>query len=137
MHIVLLRYTENRARAGQFMDAHKAWIKRGFDDGIFLLVGSLEPELGGTILADGISHPNLCQRVGADPFVREGIATAEVLEVSPARADARLSFLVPDGVPCLAMPAEHPSPTILGPDGQPRCRWYAAAPEFLDYHDRE
>lgn len=29
------------------------------------------------------------------------------------------------------------STTILGPDGKPRCRWCAAAPEFLDYHDRE
>ncbi|WP_114950804.1 DNA-3-methyladenine glycosylase I [Sphingosinicella terrae] len=27
--------------------------------------------------------------------------------------------------------------TIPGPDGRPRCRWSAAAPEFLDYHDRE
>ena len=24
-----------------------------------------------------------------------------------------------------------------GPDGQPRCRWCDAAPEFLDYHDKE
>ena len=27
--------------------------------------------------------------------------------------------------------------TIEGPDGKPRCRWCGAAPEFLDYHDRE
>ncbi|MES9990666.1 MAG: DNA-3-methyladenine glycosylase I [Candidatus Thiodiazotropha sp.] len=27
--------------------------------------------------------------------------------------------------------------TITGPDGQPRCRWCEAAPEFLDYHDKE
>ncbi|MCF8482518.1 MAG: DNA-3-methyladenine glycosylase I [Rhodospirillum sp.] len=27
--------------------------------------------------------------------------------------------------------------TIEGPDGLPRCRWCAAAPEFLAYHDRE
>lgn len=27
--------------------------------------------------------------------------------------------------------------TIVGPDGEPRCRWCAAAPEFLSYHDRE
>lgn len=26
---------------------------------------------------------------------------------------------------------------VTGPDGQPRCRWCGAAPEFLDYHDRE
>lgn len=29
------------------------------------------------------------------------------------------------------------STTILGPDGRPRCRWCAAAPEFLAYHDTE
>ncbi|HET8726243.1 MAG TPA: DNA-3-methyladenine glycosylase I [Alphaproteobacteria bacterium] len=29
------------------------------------------------------------------------------------------------------------SETILGPDGKPRCRWCAAAPEFFDYHDGE
>jgi DNA-3-methyladenine glycosylase I len=27
--------------------------------------------------------------------------------------------------------------TIMGPDGRPRCRWCAAAPEFLHYHDNE
>ena len=27
--------------------------------------------------------------------------------------------------------------TIIGPDGQPRCRWSAAAPEFVAYHDQE
>ncbi|HUW28754.1 MAG TPA: DNA-3-methyladenine glycosylase I [Sulfuriferula sp.] len=29
------------------------------------------------------------------------------------------------------------STTISGPDGKPRCRWCAAAPEFFDYHDTE
>jgi DNA-3-methyladenine glycosylase I len=29
------------------------------------------------------------------------------------------------------------SNAIAGPDGKPRCRWCAAAPEFLGYHDRE
>jgi DNA-3-methyladenine glycosylase I len=29
------------------------------------------------------------------------------------------------------------SQTISGPDGEPRCRWCASAPEFLAYHDTE
>lgn len=29
------------------------------------------------------------------------------------------------------------STTVSGPDGKPRCRWSGAAPEFVDYHDRE
>ena len=26
---------------------------------------------------------------------------------------------------------------VFAPDGQPRCRWCATAPEFLHYHDTE
>ncbi len=26
---------------------------------------------------------------------------------------------------------------FTGPDGEPRCNWSGAAPEFLDYHDKE
>ncbi|MEM7318594.1 MAG: DNA-3-methyladenine glycosylase I [Pseudomonadota bacterium] len=29
------------------------------------------------------------------------------------------------------------SELVTGPDGQPRCRWCQAAPEFFDYHDTE
>src|SRR5690606_21711087 len=29
------------------------------------------------------------------------------------------------------------STTVPGPDGRPRCRWCAAAPEFFHYHDTE
>ncbi len=29
------------------------------------------------------------------------------------------------------------STTIVGPDGQSRCRWCGAAPEFIGYHDTE
>lgn len=29
------------------------------------------------------------------------------------------------------------TPLIDGPDGHPRCRWCASAPEFLGYHDTE
>ena len=27
--------------------------------------------------------------------------------------------------------------TVAGPDGKPRCRWCASAPEFFEYHDKE
>ncbi len=27
--------------------------------------------------------------------------------------------------------------TIAGPDGRSRCRWCAATPEFMPYHDNE
>ena len=34
MFVVLLEFSRNKSRAGQLMDAHKAWIERGLDDSL-------------------------------------------------------------------------------------------------------
>jgi len=94
MFIVLLRFSGNKERASQFIEGHKQWVKCGLDDGVFLLVGSLEPDLGGGILAHNMSRSDLEKRVNTDPFVAEKIVSAEILEISPSRADQRLSFLL-------------------------------------------
>jgi uncharacterized protein YciI len=91
MFIVLLKFADNKGQAAQFMEGHKAWIKRGFDDGVFLLVGSLQPNLGGGILAHNASLADLQSRVNDDPFVAENVVRAEILEITPARADERLN----------------------------------------------
>jgi len=96
MFIVLLKFTGNKGKAGQFMDGHKAWLKRGFDDGVFLLTGSLQPNLGGGIVAHRTTLPELQDRVRGDPFVAENIVSADILEIAPSRADDRLSFLLPE-----------------------------------------
>ena len=43
MFVVLLKFSANKGQAGQFMEGHKEWIRRGFDEGVFLLVGNLQP----------------------------------------------------------------------------------------------
>ena len=94
MYIVLLKFSGNRDNAEQFMASHNAWIKRGFDDGVFILVGSLQPKKGGAVLARGIDREELESRVNNDPFVAEKIVDAEILEITPAKAEERLAFLV-------------------------------------------
>ena len=94
MFIVLLKFSENKGQASQLMEGHNQWIKSGFDDGVFLLVGSLQPNLGGSIVAHNITLSALQSRVNEDPFVKENVVAAEILEISPKKADARLSFLI-------------------------------------------
>ena len=94
MFIVLLKFSDNKGQAGQFMEGHNAWIKSGFDDGVFLLVGSLQPSLGGGIMAHNNSLKDLQARVNADPFVAQHVVSAEILEITPAKTDARLQFLL-------------------------------------------
>lgn len=94
MFIVLLKFSGNKGKAGQFMEGHNEWIKRGFDDGVFLLAGSLQPNLGGGIVAHNTTLPDLQRRVNEDPFVAEDVVSAEILEITPAKVDERLTFLL-------------------------------------------
>ena len=94
MFIVLLKFSTNRDQVGQFLEGHKEWIKRGFDDDVFLLAGSLQPDLGGGVVAHNTSLSDLQSRVNDDPFVAENVVSAEIIEITPARADERLQFLL-------------------------------------------
>lgn len=94
MFVVLLKFSVNKGQAGQFMESHKEWIKRGFDDDVFLIAGSLQPNLGGAIVAHNTSLPDLQSRMNDDPFVAENVVSAEVLEITPSKADERLNFLL-------------------------------------------
>ena len=94
MFIVLLKFSDNKDQAGALMESHNKWIKRGFDDNVFLLVGSLQPGLGGGIVAHNTSLKELEARVIGDPFVAQNVVTSEILEIAPAKTDERLQFLV-------------------------------------------
>lgn len=94
MFMVLLRFSENKSAAGQYLQGHKEWITRGFDEGVFLLAGSLQPNAGGLVVAHNTSLAELQSRVAKDPFVTAGVVEPEVLEVTPSRVDERLSFLL-------------------------------------------
>lgn len=92
--LVLLRFAAQRDKAKALIAGHNAWIQRGFDDGALLLTGSLQPGIGGVVLARTATRAELDERIADDPFVAEGVVIAEVLEVAPSRLDPRLAFLV-------------------------------------------
>lgn len=96
--IVLLTFAAapapgNGEAAHRLMADHNAWLAQGFGEGVFLLAGSMRPAEGGAILAHGVSRDEIEARVMADPFVAGGVVTPRIIEVAPARSDARLAFL--------------------------------------------
>lgn len=94
MFIVLLKFSDNISMAARHMPGHNAWLKQGFDDGVFLLAGSLQPGLGGAVMAHNISQADLQRRVDDDPFVVENIVKADIIEITPGKTDERLAFLI-------------------------------------------
>jgi len=92
MFVIALRFAD-KSRAAEHMDAHKAWIRQGVQDGVFLLAGSIQPNAGGAIIAHNISLLALRERIALDPFVAEGVVTADILDIAPSMTDERLAFL--------------------------------------------
>jgi len=94
MFVILLKFSDNKKKAKEYMPAHNEWINQGMDEGIFLVVGSIKNGMGGAILATNTSLENIQIRVNNDPFVIEKVVTAEILEISPNRVDERFNFLL-------------------------------------------
>lgn len=92
MFIVTLKFAD-KSKAATHMEAHSAWIQSGFDDGVFMLAGSLQPSVGGAVIAHGPSRDEIDQRIAQDPFVIHGVVHAEILEVALHRTDERFDFL--------------------------------------------
>ena len=82
MFIVLLKFSDNQAKAGAFMDGHKSWIERGFTEGTFL--------------AHGMSRAALEAFVAEDPFVAEGVVAAEIHEIAPPAPTTGSPSSLPD-----------------------------------------
>ena len=93
MFIVLLKFSQNKGSMGQHLAGHKTWLKEGFENGVFLLAGSIKPEGGGGIVAHNTSFEELRSFVNKDPFVAENVVQAEIIEIEPSRTDDRLDFL--------------------------------------------
>jgi uncharacterized protein YciI len=95
MFVIQLRFSTNKANAGQHMEAHNAWLKDSFDKGIFLLAGTIQPKLGGAIFAHNATLEQIQAIVKEDPFVAEGVVAAEIIEITPSKAAPQLAFLLP------------------------------------------
>jgi uncharacterized protein YciI len=94
MFSIFLRFSSNKSQAAQHMAGHKQWIDRGFNDGVFLVVGSLAGNQGGMVLAHNTTREALQARVALDPFVAQAVVDAEIVEMLPNRTDERLKFLL-------------------------------------------
>jgi uncharacterized protein YciI len=92
MFVILLKFAD-KTKAPSLMAGHNAWLRRGFEDGLLLLAGTVQPAVGGALLANGATRDLLEAFVAQDPFVAEGVVTAEILDIAPGRTDTRLAFL--------------------------------------------
>lgn len=91
--VIKLTYVKPVDEVDRFLSDHKAWVKKGFDEGVFLLSGGLRPRTGGLLLALGNDRGAIETRVSQDPFIVNSVASACIMEVMPSSLDERLGFV--------------------------------------------
>ena len=94
MVILSLTYIAPLDQVDPHIEAHMAWVKAGYDSGMFLASGRKDPRTGGVILARG-ERKAIEAHVATDPFAIAGVATYDVTEVVLSRTAPGLEGLLP------------------------------------------
>src|SRR5262245_45839866 len=80
MFVVLLTYERPLEEIDRAMRAHVAFLEEGYRTGLFLASGRQVPRRGGVILAVAPSREALESVMQRDPFVRQKLASFEIVE---------------------------------------------------------
>jgi uncharacterized protein YciI len=95
MYVINLIYTAPLDRIDDALDAHRAFLAKQFDAGIFVAAGPKVPRDGGIILAVRIERDRLDRILASDPFAEQQLARYEVTEFKTTRLAPGLNLPSP------------------------------------------
>ena len=94
MFLVLLTYTKPLEVVDTHIPAHREFLTRNYETGLFLLSGRKEPRDGGVILVKASSAQELQDVLAEDPFLVHGVASYQLIQFIPTMAAPTLEALV-------------------------------------------
>lgn len=93
------------APIGQVREAysrHRAWLQKGYDQGLFLCSGPKIPPTGGYLVARADSVEVLQRMFEEEPLNKEGLATFTFTEFNPVKRQTWIEDWFSDKAPALA-----------------------------------
>ena len=93
MFVLTLAYVVDLDEVDLVRDEHLAWVAEQYDAGRFLASGPQVPRTGGVILAKTMPKDELEAVIASDPFVREGVATYDVIKFAATTTVDELAAL--------------------------------------------
>jgi uncharacterized protein YciI len=92
MFLLSLTYKVPNDEVDRHLDAHKAWLKEGYEAGLFLASGRKVPRTGGMIFARG-PRAQIDAMARRDPFHVNGVADYFISEIDINMAAEALEIL--------------------------------------------
>jgi uncharacterized protein YciI len=95
MFLLVSTYSASLDVMDELLPAHREYLQRHLDDGVFVLWGRQVPRTGGVIVAQGVDRQQVEAIAADDPFVQANAASYQVIEVQPTGGLAELTSLLP------------------------------------------
>ena len=93
MFVVNVNYIGSLDDVDQHLAAHVEFLKKQYEDGVFIASGRKIPRTGGVILARSVTGEQLNRILDEDPFKRAGVAEYDVTEFVASMVADGLSAL--------------------------------------------
>ena len=85
MFVLILHYKASLDEVMKHLDAHRVYLDRYYAEGKFFCSGPQNPRTGGCILCHNTQEAEIKKIIQEDPFLTEGVADYEVIEVLPTQ----------------------------------------------------
>jgi uncharacterized protein YciI len=96
MYVVNIAYSPPLERIDDALEAHRQFLARHFEAGVFIAAGPKIPRDGGIILASSIDCERLDAILATHPFVVQKLARYEVIEFKATRLAPGLNPPIPE-----------------------------------------
>ncbi|HEY2782412.1 MAG TPA: YciI family protein [Steroidobacteraceae bacterium] len=95
MYFVKVSYIRPIEQVEEHLEAHRRFLDKQYEKGIFLASGARIPRTGGAFLVRGlVSRTELDSLMKEDPFHQHQVASYEITEFTPSKYDAGLKDLL-------------------------------------------
>ncbi|HET9111657.1 MAG TPA: YciI family protein [Ktedonobacterales bacterium] len=79
LYLILLTYVRPTEEVTAHVEEHRAYLRRAYAEGHFIVSGPRAPATGGVILARAASEEGAWDLIRVDPFYQQGIAEYQVI----------------------------------------------------------
>jgi uncharacterized protein YciI len=83
MFLLVSTYRASLDVMDELLPAHREYLQRYLDGGVFVLWARQVPRTGGVIIAHGVDRARVEEIAAEDPFVQANAASYQVIEIQP------------------------------------------------------
>lgn len=81
MYLLNVSFTKPADEVAPHVASHSVWVKKYFDEGLFLMAGPKKSKLGGAILTKSIDKKLLMKILSEDSYIVEDVAEYQIIDL--------------------------------------------------------